>query len=58
MKLTVTFHLSPLLFLQAVSQGMQTVTWQPVLLLSFCQEFITGRVCNFHMVSVPAIWIG
>ena len=22
------------------------------------QEFITIRVCNFHMVSIPAIWIG
>ena len=22
------------------------------------QEFITGRVCNSHMVSTPAIWIG
>jgi len=21
-------------------------------------EFITGRVCNSHMVSTPAIWIG
>ena len=24
----------------------------------YTQEFITGRVCNSHMVSVPAIWIG
>ena len=22
------------------------------------QEFITGSVCNSHMVSTPAIWIG
>ena len=22
------------------------------------QEFITGRVCNSHIVSTPAIWIG
>ena len=22
------------------------------------QEFITVRVCNSHMVSTPAIWIG
>ena len=21
------------------------------------QEFITGRVCNSHMVSIPTIWI-
>ena len=24
----------------------------------YCQEFITERVCNSHMVSISAIWIG
>ena len=24
----------------------------------YYQEFITGRVCNYHMVSISAIWIG
>ena len=25
---------------------------------TYAQEFITGRVCNSHIVSTPAIWIG
>ena len=26
--------------------------------IKFLQEFITERVCNSHMISIPTIWIG
>ena len=46
---------------QANQVYMITVTRNcPVLLIieSLEQEFITERVCNTHMVSVPTIWTG
>ena len=46
---------------RGMQQGCYTVNtdlYSVVKIHGMIQEYITERVCNSHMVSVPAIWIG